>query len=74
MTFLTRRLKILKYQSMSMKDRSNLITWNSTKGGKCYRYKMAQKADENSEQLLIDLADELFISITSYNIEAATDY
>ena len=35
---------------------------------------MAQKADENSEQLVIDLADELFISITSYGIEAVTDY
>ena len=35
---------------------------------------MAQKADENIEQLVTDLADELFISITSYNIEAVTDY
>ena len=34
---------------------------------------MAQKADENSDQLVIDLADELCISITSYDIEAATD-
>ena len=28
---------------------------------------MAQKADENSEELEIDLADELCISITSYD-------
>ena len=35
---------------------------------------MARKADENSEQLVIDLADELFISITSCNTEAAADY
>ena len=34
-----------------MKDQSNLIIWNSTKGGKRQRYKMSQKADENSEQL-----------------------
>ena len=57
----------------ALKDQSNLITWNSTKGGKCWRYKMAQKADENSDQLVIYLADELRISITSYDIEAATD-
>ena len=72
MTFLTRRLKILTDQSM--KDESNLITWNSMKGGKYQRYKMAQKADENSEQLIADLADELCISITSHDIEAVTDY
>ena len=35
---------------------------------------MAQKADENSERLVIDLADELCISITLYDIEATTDY
>ena len=35
---------------------------------------MAQKADENSEQLVSDLADELCISVTSYDIEAVTDY
>ena len=35
---------------------------------------MAQKADENSEKLVIDLADELFISVISYDIEAVTDY
>ena len=35
---------------------------------------MAQKADENSEQLVIDLADELCISVTSYDTEAVTDY
>ena len=35
---------------------------------------MPQKADENSEQLVIDLADELFISVTSYDIEAVIDY
>ena len=34
---------------------------------------MAQKADENSEQLVIDLADELCISIT-YDIGVVTDY
>ena len=37
-------------------------------------YKMTQKADENSEQLVIDLADKLCISITPYDIEAVTDY
>ena len=72
MIFLTRRPKILK--SQSMKDRSNLITWNRTKGGKYYKHKMAQKADENSKQLAINLADKLYISITSYDIEAVTDY
>ena len=35
---------------------------------------MAQKTVENSEQLVIDLADELFISVTPYDIEAVTDY
>ena len=61
-------------KNQSIKDQSNLITWNSPKEGKCWRYKMAQKADENSEQLVIDLADDLCMSITSYNIEAGTDY
>ena len=69
MTFLTRRLKTLKNQSM--KDQSSLITWNSTKGGK---FEMAQKADEYSEQLVTDLADQLFISVTSYDTEEVTDY
>ena len=63
--------KILKDQSM--KDQGNLMTWNSTKGGKCQIYKMAQKASENSEQLVFDLADKLCISVT-YGIEAVTDY
>ena len=35
---------------------------------------MAQKADGNSEQLAVDMADELCIFITSYDIEAFTDY
>ena len=34
---------------------------------------MPQKADESSEQLVTDLADELCISIT-YDTEAVTDY
>ena len=34
---------------------------------------MAQKADENSEQLVFGLVDELCISIT-YDIEVVTDY
>ena len=73
MTFLRRRLKILKNQSL--KDQSNLIIWNSTKRGKWKRHKMAQKADENCDQLVIALADQLFISVTSYDIEAVvTDY
>ena len=35
---------------------------------------MAQNADENSKQLVSDLADELCMSITSYDIEAVIDY
>ena len=35
---------------------------------------MAQKADANSEQLVINLADELCTFITSYGIKAVTDY
>ena len=33
---------------------------------------MAQKADENSEQQVIDSGDELGTSITSYGTEAVT--
>ena len=35
---------------------------------------MAQKADGSSEQLVIDLAEELCISITAYDMEAVTHY
>ena len=35
---------------------------------------MAQKADENSEQLVIGLTDQLFTSVISHDIEAVTDY
>ena len=35
---------------------------------------MAQKSNENSEQLVIDLTDELCSSVTSYAMEAVTSY